>query len=216
MSLLIALLFLVLGFPYTLFLHDRDYSLAPYISGIVTGIFALPFAMMLKYEFYTSSSCSIFSFSYFLFYFLLSSFFGLLLYFIFNIKSFEPKTMPVALWGIWSVFFFFAPYEFSKVPGNDLYLIFILNYLASLLCIDVIVTLFARLPKWLILFLGYPLSMGISYLLSFNFPLWLYKKSSFLYIGTPSILIFLFLLVMILARISKRKEEVESLFEAGI
>ena len=213
MSLLIALLFLLLGFLYTLFLHDRDCGLAPYISGIIAGVCAIPLAMILKYEFYSSSSYFLYSFSYFLFYFLLSSFFGLLLYFILNIKSFEPKTMPVALWGIWAVFLFFAPYEFSTVPTNVLYLIFILNYLASVLCVDVVVSLFVNFRKWLILFLSYPISMGISYLLSFTFPLWLYKKSPVLYIGTPAILILLFLFTMILIRLSKNKRKFESLFE---
>lgn len=198
MSLLISVLFVLLVSIYVLSVHKNDYSFAPYVSGLIAGVCVLPLALLLKTSSYTTPNFFAYSFAYFSFYHLLSSMFGLLLYFLLNIRAFNVQTMPCALCGIWSVFFFFAAYDFSRSPENITYIIFLLSYSASFLFYDVLVMLFRSLPTILTVLLSYPLLLIFSYLSTFSFAAWLYKSSALIYIGLPLISIFVFLALAIL------------------
>jgi len=223
MSLLISVLFPLLVSIYVLSIHKGDYSLSPYISGIIAGICVLPIAIFFKFDAYTSPDFFTYSFSYFSFYFFVPSIFGLLLYFLLNIKSFDVRTTPCALSGIWTVFLFFSAYDFSRTPEVIIYVIFLISYIASILFYDVLVMLFQALPSLLNFLLSYSFTLLFAYLSTFSFVAWLYKNSPFIYLGLPSVFIFLFLsLAMILSykknskkgrvNLTKRRP-VEELFE---
>ncbi len=198
MSSFVSVLFVLLVFVYVLFVHKSDYSLSPYISGVIAGVCVLPLAFFFKAESYTSAGFFVYSFSYFIFYFLVSSAFGLLLYFLFNIKEFDVQTMPCALSGIWTVFFFFASYDFSRSPELAIYAIFLLSYIVSILFCDVLVMSLQTLPRVMIFLLSYPLTLAFAYLSTLSFAAWVYKSSPLLYLGIPSVFILLFLSLAIL------------------
>jgi len=207
MSLLLSVLFVLLVFTYVLFVHKNDYSLSPYISGIIAGVCSLPLAIFLKVEHYTSPNLLAYSFSYFLFYFLASSAFGLFLYFLLNLRSFDVQTTPCALSGIWTVFFFFAAYDFSRSSEVAIPLIFLLLYSLSILFYDVLVMSFRTLPTILVFLLSYSLAINFTYASTFCFAAWLYKYSPLIYIGLPAIFILLFLSLAILLAHKKKSEK---------
>lgn len=223
MSLLMSVLFVLLVSVYVLFMHKDDYSFAPFVSGLIAGVCVLPISLLFKVESYTSPNFFAYSFSYFLFYHLLSSAFGLCLYFLFNVKSFDIKTTPCALSGIWTVFFFFAAYDFSRSPEVTIYVIFLFSYISSLLFYDVLVMSFSALPSLLLFLLSYPLALLFAYLSTFSFAIWLYKNSPLLYLGLPIFFIFAFLALAILLVCKKNsnkqkrsrsgKQSVKDIFE---
>ena len=208
MSLLLSVLFPLLVAIYVLFVHKNDYSLSPLVSGVLAGVCVLPLAILLKFGNYTSPNLLAYSFSYFLFYFLLPSIFGLILYFLANLKAFDVQTMPCALSGIWTVFFVFAVYDFSRGPEVAIYIIFLLSYSVSILFYDILVMLFRTLPKILVFLLSYPLTLIFAYLSTLSFASWLYKQASLIYIGIPSILLVVFLSLAILLAYRKKDSKI--------
>ena len=201
MSMLIALLFPPIAMLYTMTVHKKDFSIASYVSGVVSGLCAIPFCLMLKVNFYTSSNFFLYSFSFFFSYFLCPSIFGLLAYYLLNFKSFEVKTLAVALAGIWSVFLFYAVYKFILIPTNAIYFILLLSYLVSVLFFDFVIVVFSFLPPMRLLIVSYILSLLFSFVSCFSFAFWVFKHSPIIYIGLPIIISsVLFAVMLILTR----------------
>ncbi|MGP1520712.1 MAG: hypothetical protein ACTTIZ_04315 [Treponema sp.] len=213
MSVLIALLFPLIAMLYTIVVHKKDFSIASYISGIISGLCSIPFCLMLKMEFYTSSNFLLYSFSFFFFYFLLPSVFGLLAYYLFNFKSFEVKTLAVALSGIWTVFLFFSVYEFVTIPTNIIYVILILSYATSVLFFDFVVTVFSFLSIIPRLLLTYALSLSFSFVSCLSFAFWLFKYSALFYIGLPVIVISILFIFMLILTHSKKNSAGDALLD---
>lgn len=213
MSVLIALLFPLIAMLYTIVVHKKDFSIASYISGIISGLCSIPFCLMLKMEFYTSSNFLLYSFSFFFFYFLLPSVFGLLAYYLFNFKSFEVKTLAVALSGIWTVFLFFSVYEFVTIPTNIIYVILILSYATSVLFFDFVVTVFSFLSIIPRLLITYALSLSFSFVSCLSFAFWLFKYSALFYIGLPVIVISILLIFMLILAYSKKNSAGDALLD---
>ncbi|MGP1438633.1 MAG: hypothetical protein ACTTKH_06135 [Treponema sp.] len=207
MNLLIALLFPPIAMLYTMVVHKKDFSVASYISGVISGLCALPFSLMLKMEFYTSSNFFLYSFSFFFFFFFLSSIFGLIAYYIFNFRIFDIRTIAVALSGIWSVFLFFSVYEFVNLPIYAICSIFFLSYTVSILFFDLTLKLLSFLPAIYRFTISYVLLLLFSFASCFSFAFWVFKYSPFIYIGLPLIIIFvLFIFMLIPTRIEKKVE----------
>lgn len=212
MGLLITLLFLLLSVIYILTIHKSDYTLSPYIAGIMIGIGILPIVLLLKVDFSASTNVFLNTSSYFVYYFLLPSVAGLLLYFLCNFKAFEIKTVSAALQGIWTIFLCFANYEMAKIPDNTIYFILSITYFCAILFFDFLLQVI-KISHSLVLFvLTYLLTLGFCAILCFSFVLWLYKYSPFLYFGLP--LLFDILLVgsiLLLKWKASNRSEVHSL-----
>ena len=187
MSVFIALLFPPIAMLYTMVVHKKDFSIASYVSGVVSGLCAIPFCLMFKLNFYTSSNFFLYSFSFFFSYFLCPGIFGLLAYYLFNFKSFQVKTMAVALAGIWSVFLFYAVYKFVMIPTNAIYFILLSSYLVSVLFFDFLITIFSFLPPIHLLIVSCISSFLFSYVSCFSFAFWVFKHSPIVYVGLPII-----------------------------
>lgn len=213
MSVLIALLFPPIVMLYTMAVHKKDFSIASYVSGVISGLCAIPFCLMFKVGFYTSSNFLLYSFSFFFFYFLLPSMFGLFAYFLFNFKSFEVKTVAVALAGIWTVFLFFSVYEFVTIPANAIYFILILAYSVSILFFDILITILAFLPTIPRFLTTYIISLGFSFLFCFSFAFWVFKYSPLTYIGLPIIVITILFIFMFALAHGKSKPIVSSILD---
>ena len=208
-----SILFVLLVFTYVLFVHKNDYNLSPFISGIISGVCVLPFALFLKFENYTSPDFFTYVFSYFIFYFLVSSAFGLFLYFLLNVRFFNVQTMPCALSGIWTVFFFFAAYDFSRSPEVAIPVIFLLSYSVSLLFYDVLVMSLHALPSIVVFLLTYLLTLNFAYVSTFSFVAWLYKYSPLIYMGIPLVLVLAFLSLAILLAYKKNAKKLRLIRE---
>ena len=213
MSVLIAFLFPPIVVLYTMAVHKKDFSIASYISGVVSGLCAIPLCLMFKMNFYTSSNFILYSFSFFFFYFLLPSLFGLLAYYLFNFKSFEVKTIAIALAGIWSVFLFYAVYEFVIVPTNAICFILILCYAVSVVFFDFVISLFSFLPKVHLFIISYILLLIFSFTSCFSFAFWVFKYTPVIYVGCPIITISILFICMLLITRSKEKHAVSSLLD---
>ena len=213
MSVLIALLFPPIAMLYTLAVHKKDFSIASYISGIVSGLCVFPLCLMLKMSFYTSSNFFLYSFSFFFFYFLLPSVFGFLVYYLFNFRSFEIKTVAIALAGIWTVFLFYAVYEFIAIPTNIVYFIFLLSYLVSILFFDFLIAIFSFLPLIYLFATSYILALFFSFVSCFSFAFWTFKYSPIIYVGIPIIVISILFICMLIMSHNKGKRSVDSLLD---
>ena len=207
MRLLISLLFFLLASLYTLTIHKKDYTVAPYISGVLVGILVIPIALLLKLDFFNSGSYLFYSLAHFFIYFFLPSIFGLVLYFILNLKGFEPKTAPLAVAGIWTSVLVFVAYEIAKNPDSTLYFVFFVTYIFSVLAFDLLATLFHKIPKWALLLLSYLLTIPLMFIANFSFALWLYKYSPLVYLGAPSLFSIIFLVLIILLKYVQRKND---------
>ena len=214
MRLLASLLFFLLTSLYTLTVHKKDYSIAPYISGVLVGILTLPIALLLKLDFFNSSSYFFYSLSYFVFYFFVPSIVGLILYFLLNLKGFEPKTAPLALAGIWTSFLVFVAYEIAKIPDSLLYFVFFVTYMVSVLAFDFLVTLFNKARKWVLLLVSYFLSLPLMFVSTFSFAFWLYKYSPLIYLGAPSFFALIFLILIVILKYVKRGIDKHSSFDS--
>lgn len=217
MSLLVSLLFLLLSMLYVLTVHSRTHSLAPYISGIIVGIGAIPASLLLKFNFYTSSNVLLNAFSYFSFYFIVPATVGFFLYFLCNLKSFEVKTLSLALQGIWTVFLFFASYEMAKVPDSAIYFILFLTYFLIFLFFDFLLHNSKIQKDFSLFIISYCFAMLIAFFACFCFELWLYKYSPFVYLGLPAILDCLLFCAILISREQKKKEkgEIHSLLDGN-
>lgn len=204
MSLIIAFLFPFLAITYILFVHKNDFGIAPYISGIISGVCIIPLCITFKLNFYTNPSFFWYSFSYFFSYFFLPSVSGLVLYFVFNIKNFEPKTTPMALSGILTIYLFLLAYDFATLPVNSIYFILLITYISSILFFDLLVTLFQMFPKWLVLMLGYVLTLPFAFFSMFSFALWLYKYSPLFYLLPLSLSSLIFLVIIIIIKLKQK------------
>ena len=213
MSVLIAFLFPPIVLLYTMLVHKKDFSIASYISGVISGLCAIPFCLMFKMEFYTSSNFFLYSFSFFFFYFLLPSIFGLLAYYLFNFRSFEVKTIAIALAGIWTVFLFFSVYEFVTVPTNVIYFIFIVSYSVSIVFFDFLIAIFSFFPSMFLFIISYALLIGFSFASCFSFACWVFKYSPFFYLGIPLIVTSVLLVFILILMHTKKAPSVDSLLD---
>lgn len=213
MSVLIALLFVPVVMLYTMAVHEKDFSIASYVSGVVSGLCAIPFCLMFKIGFYTSSNFFLYSFSFFFFYFLLPSIFGLLAYYLFNFKSFEVRTSAIALAGIWTVFLFYATYEFVNIPNNAIYFILLLSYVVSILFFDFLIAILSFLPAIYLFAITYILLLFFSFASCLSFACWVFKYSPIIYIGSPFITISVLFMCMLVIAHSKKRSPVNSLLD---
>lgn len=213
MSVLIALLFPPIVLLYTMTVHKKDFSIASYISGVISGLCAIPFCLMFKLDFYASSNFFLYSFSFFFSYFLCPSVFGFLAYYLFNFRSFEVKTVAISLAGIWSVFLFYSIYEFVIVPTNVIYVILILVYATSVLFFDFLLTLFSFLPPIHLFVMSYILSLFFSFISCLSFACWTFKYSPVVYIGIPFIVVSILLICMFVLSHRKEMPAVDSLLD---
>lgn len=213
MNVLIAFLFPPLAMLYTMAVHKKDFSIGSYVAGIVSGLCAIPFCLMFKMQFYTSSNFFLYSFSFFFFYFLLPSIFGFIAYYLFNFRTFNAKTLAIALAGIWSVFLFYGAYEFVAIPTNAICFILILSYVVSILFFDFSVVVFSFLPTIHLFVITYILSLLFSFSSCFLFAFWVFKYSPFFYVGIPIIIIFILFICMLLLAHRKESLAVSSLLD---
>lgn len=191
MSLLGALLFLFIFIFYRLFFPAPNGKSGAFVLGLISGLLVLPLCIVLKITAYNSADFHVVLGAFFFSYFFLPSFFGLILYSLFTFFSFSAENIPSALFGIFSVFVFYAVFEFANIPEASPVLILIALYTLLIFFVDIVLLLFLNIlimrHALIISAVSYLVFLFAAFFACAFFPLWFFKYPVWIYLTVPFI-----------------------------